>query len=71
MGIGNKLIKPKLIEMYAIILRNATNPYWATCPVILAILIGPPNWDVSPLPLNNEVINFREVFVTKYVSFIA
>ena len=29
---------------------NANTPKVATCPEILAILIGPPNWEVSALP---------------------
>ena len=57
------------MEIYAITLRNATNPYWATWPVILAILIGPPNWVVSPLPLNNEKIKFKEVFKPELFSY--
>ena len=42
-GIGNKLTKPRLIEIYAIMLINAKTPNSATCPEILAILIGPPS----------------------------
>ena len=41
MGIGNKLTKPRLIDIYAIILRKGIIPNSATWPVILAILIGP------------------------------
>ena len=51
MGFGNKFIKPKLIEIYDVILKNGIIPCSATWPVILAILTGPPNWEGSPDPV--------------------
>ena len=37
------LIKPRLIDIYAIMLKNGIIPNSATWPDIFAILIGPPN----------------------------
>ena len=51
--------------MYAIILKNGIIPNSATCPVIFAILIGPPSWDVSPFPITMEPRYLREEIVTK------
>ena len=61
------MINPKLIEIYAIILRKATIPNLATWPVILAILIGPPNWEVSPVPLNIEITNSHDASITTII----
>ena len=52
-------------------LKKAIIPYWATWPVILAIFIGPPNWEVSPLPLSKETIKSSELVVTNHVSLTA
>ena len=39
---------------------NGKIPISATWPVIFAILIGPPNWEESPVPLNIETIYLSE-----------
>ena len=46
-------------------LKKGKIPNSATCPVIFAILIGPPNCDVSPFPLIKEPKYFSEEVQTK------
>ena len=51
--------------MYAIMLKKGINPNSATWPVILAILIGPPNWELSPDPVIIEPKYLSEEILTK------
>ena len=46
-------------------LKNGTIPNSATCPDILAILIGPPNWELSPFPVIIVPRYFKVEVVTK------
>ena len=50
-------------------LRKGIIPYSATWPVILAILIGPPSWEVSADPVIIFPKYFNEVTVTNQTSF--
>ena len=46
-------------------LKKGINPNSATWPVILAILIGPPNCELSPDPAIIEPKYFKEETLTK------
>ena len=45
-------------------LRKGTKPYSATCPVIFAIRIGPPNCEVSAFPIIIPPIYFKDEELT-------
>ena len=55
-------------------LKKGINPISATCPVILAILIGPPNCELSPDPpiiepryFNEEMHRNNPIFQTNII----
>ena len=50
-------------------LKNGIKPNSATCPDILAILIGPPNWELSPDPEIIDPKYFRDDVETNQTSF--
>ena len=49
-------------------LKKGTKPCSATCPVIFAILTGPPNCDESPDPVIIFPRYFSDVVVTNQTS---